>query len=101
MIIKTRDYVDRHFQETKQECNDVDDVILKSALVYQYLHIRNFKKYISIDEILELYNNEIGLIGPGNVCLTHFLERILVRRLYYTHIAFYMMLMVDSMPIIH
>ena len=77
MIIKTRDYVDRHFQETKQEYNDVDDVILKSALVYQYLHIRNLKIYISIDEILELNNNEIGLIGPGNGCLTQFLERIL------------------------
>ena len=77
MIIKTIEYINRHFQETKQEYNDVDDVILKLALVYQSLHIRNLKKYISIDEILELNNNEIGLIGPGNGCLTQFLERIL------------------------
>ena len=77
MIIKIRDYVDRHFQETKQEYNDVDDVILKSPLVYQYLHIRHFRKYLTIDKILELNNNEIGLIGPGNGCLTQFLERIL------------------------
>ena len=54
----------------------MNDVILKSALVYQRLHLRNFKKYISIDDVLELIDNEIGLIGPGNGCLTWFLERI-------------------------
>ena len=31
---------------------------------------------LSIDDVLELNNNEIGLIGPGNGCLTQFLERI-------------------------
>ena len=32
--------------------------------------------YISIREILEINNGEIGLIGPGNSRLTRFLERI-------------------------
>ena len=69
-------YVNHSFERTKHEHNSVNDVILKSALVYQYLHISNFDTYISIDEVLELNNNEIGLTGPGNGCLTYFLERI-------------------------
>ena len=76
MTEKVIDYINRHFQETKQEYKDMNDVILKSALVYQYLHIKNFQKSISIDDILQL-NNEIDLIGPGNGCITHFLEKIL------------------------
>ena len=47
----------------------MNDVILKSALVYQYLYLKNFKTYISIDEVFELNDNEIGLIGPGLVVL--------------------------------
>ena len=54
----------------------MNDVILKSALVYQYLYLCNFGTMIPIDDILELNNNEIGLIGPGNGCLTRFLERM-------------------------
>ena len=76
MINETIKYVNPSFERTKQEHNSVNDVILKSALVYQYLHITNFDTYISIDDVLELNNNEIGLIGPGNGCLTYFLERI-------------------------
>ena len=76
MISETIEYVNCFFEETKMQHIDVNDVILKSALVYQYLHLKNFQKCISIDDILKLNNNEIGLIGPGNGCLTHFLERI-------------------------
>ena len=54
----------------------MNDVILKSALVYQYLYLCNFNIMIPIDDIFELNNNEIGLIGPGNGCLTQFLERM-------------------------
>ena len=54
----------------------MNDVILKSALVYQYLYLCNFDTMIPIDDILKLNNNEIGLIGPGNGCLTRFLERM-------------------------
>ena len=76
MISETIEYVNCFFEETKQQHNNVNDVILKSALVYQYLHLKNFNTCISIDDVLELNNNEIGLIGPGNGCLTHILERI-------------------------
>ena len=76
MIEEVIEYVKYSFKGTKQQHNNVNDVILKSALVYQYLHLIHFDTLISIDEILELNNNEIGLIGPGNGCLTWFLERI-------------------------
>ena len=79
MISETIKYVKCFFKETKQLHLDVNDVILKSALVYQYLYIKNFKKCVSIREILETNNGEIGLIGPGNSRLTRFLERIFNR----------------------
>ena len=70
MISETIEYVNCFFEEIKQQHNSVNDVILKSALVYQYLYLRNFKTHISIDDVLELNENEIVLIGPGNGCLT-------------------------------
>ena len=76
MISETIKYVNCLFEITKPKYEKVNDVILKSALVYQYLYLNNFDILISIDDILELNNNEIGLIGPGNGCLTQFLERI-------------------------
>ena len=76
MISETIKYVKCLFKKTKQQHNNVNDVILKSALVYQYLYLCNFDTMIPINDILELNNNEIGLIGPGNGCLTRFLERI-------------------------
>lgn len=79
MISEIIDYVNYFFKETKQQHPHVDDVILKSALVYQYLHIKNYKPYMTIDEALEENNGEIGLIGPGNGCITRFLERIFKR----------------------
>ena len=69
-------FVKTCFESTKKEHSSVNDVILKSALVCQYLYLNYFDEMLSIDDILELNNNEIGLIGPGNGCLTHFLERI-------------------------
>ena len=76
MISDTIKYVNCLFEITKPKYEKVNDVILKSALVYQYLYLNNFDTLISIDRVLELNNNEIDLIGPGNGCLTHFLERI-------------------------
>ena len=76
MIKETIKYVNCLFEITKPKYEKVNDVILKSALVYQYLYLNNFDILISIDDVLKLNNNEIGLIGPGNGCLTHFLERI-------------------------
>ena len=54
----------------------MDEVILKSALVYQYLYITYFNEFITIDEVIKLNNGEIGLIGPGDGKTTHCLERI-------------------------
>ena len=76
MMSETIKYINCLFEVTKQKYEKVNDVIRKSALVYQYLYLNNFDIYISIDDVLELNNNEIGLIGTGNGCLTHFLERI-------------------------
>ena len=76
MISETIKYVKCSFKKTKQQHNNVNDVILKSALVYQYLYLCNFDTMIPIHDILKLNNNEIGLIGPGNGCLTQFLERM-------------------------
>ena len=76
MISETIKYVKCLFKKTKQQHNNVNDVILKSTLVYQYLYLCNFDTMIPIDDILKLNNNEIGLIGPGNGCLTRFLERM-------------------------
>ena len=76
MIQEAIEYVNCFFEETKKQHNSVNDVILKSALVYQYLHLKNFASSKSINDILEINDKEIGLIGPGNGCLTHFLERI-------------------------
>ena len=73
---ETIGYVNPFFEETKRKHNSVNDVILKSALVYQYLYLCNFDTMIPINDILELNNNEIGLIGPGNGCLTWFLEKM-------------------------
>ena len=77
MIKEVIKYVSFFFNETQQQHYNVNDVILKSALVYQYLYHKHFKTFISVSDILELNNNEIGLLGPGNGCLTLFLERIL------------------------
>ena len=76
MIEEVIKYVKDHFKEVKEQHNNLNDVILKSALVYQYRYLNHYDEILSTDEILKLNNNEIGLIGPGNGCLTHILERI-------------------------
>ena len=75
MIREVLKYVDFFFDETKRKHYQINDTILKSALVYQYLYHLHFNTYISVSDVLELNDNEIGLIGPGNGCLTWFLER--------------------------
>ena len=76
MISDTIKYINCYFEVTKQQHNNINDVILKSALVYQYLCKKNLEVNMTIEEVLEENNGEIGLIGPGNGCTTHFLERI-------------------------
>ena len=96
MIREVIEYVNHTFERTKQEHNSVNDVILKSALVYQYLYLRNFKTHISINRVLELNDNEIGMDASHISSKEYSISQI-----YYTHIAFYMMLSVDSMTIIN
>ena len=68
-------FIKHNFQEAKEKHPYIDDKILKSALVYQYLHLFYFERDISINKILELNNGEIGLMGPGDGLITLFLER--------------------------
>ena len=65
MISDSIKYVKACLRKAKQEHPNVDDVILKSALVYQYHYLNNFDEMISLDKILELNDNEIDIIGPG------------------------------------
>ena len=75
MIKEVINYVQFYFEQTKEVYFETEDVILKSCLVYQYLYIHHFKRYLSIKEILDLSDGDIGLIGPGNGYLTWFFER--------------------------
>ena len=56
--------------------NDIDNTtpITASALAYQYLYKTHFNKIISVSTILDEYEGEIGLIGPGNGNCTAALE---------------------------
>lgn len=73
-IIYIRD-VSCFIKETKEKHEDVNEIILKSAVVYQFLYIKHFKKAISVKDILELNNYDIGLLGPWNGCLTQLLAK--------------------------
>ena len=70
------EYVTYNFEKTKEKHPNIDDKILKSALVYRYLHFYHLERDISMNEILELNDGEIGLLGPGSGCLTWLLEKI-------------------------
>lgn len=73
MIREILKYIDYFLIKTKKQHPEINDVIIKSSLVYQYLYLKHFRRYISVNNILKLNNNEIGLIGPGNGCITWFL----------------------------
>ena len=68
-------FIKHSFQEAKEKHPHIDDKILKSALVYQYLHFFYFERDISINKILEINDGEIGLMGPGNSLITWFFEK--------------------------
>ena len=69
-------YVGHSFKETKKQYPYIDDSILKSCLVYQFLHHKHFNELQTIENILHAHK-DIGLIGPGNGCFTRFLESTL------------------------
>ena len=68
-------YVKHSLKEAKEKHPNIDDKILKSALVYQYLHYFYFEREITINKVLEINNGEIGLMGPGNGFITWLFER--------------------------
>ena len=59
-------YVEYFLKETKKTHQDVNEVILKSALVYQFLYNKHFNTITTIVDVLKLN----GLLGPGNGCIT-------------------------------
>ena len=69
-------YVNHFLEETKQEHGEINEVILKSALVYQYLYHKHFNDLLTIKDVLEMNDGEIGLIGAGNGCSTKILEKL-------------------------
>ena len=70
---RTLEYINSNFKKAKSKYSDINDQILKSALAYQYLSICYLQEMLSIDSILIENQWEIGLIGPGNSCLTQML----------------------------
>ena len=74
MIKETVKYIEYNFQKAKEKHPYINDKILKSALVYQYIHFYYFERDILISRILEINDGEIGLIGPGSGPVTWLLE---------------------------
>ena len=58
---------------------NVNPVIIKSALIYQYLLVKYAGKKDSVKNIINSYNGEICLIGPGNGNITCCLEELFSR----------------------
>ena len=71
------EYVIYNFEKTKEKYPNIDNKIIKSALIYRYLHFYYLERDISINKVLELNNGEIGLLGPGNGFITWLFERTL------------------------
>ena len=59
-------YVNNNITSIKNKCYDKDFDILKSALIYQYLHMRYFCDKIYICDILTLYTS----VGDIYLCET-------------------------------
>lgn len=70
-------FVNYFLNETKLRHPHINVVVLKSALVYQYLYQKHYNENLLIDDVLEINNGEIGLLGPGNGCITWILEKLL------------------------
>ena len=79
MINEILKYVNYFFDKTKEQHTETNDVILKSSLVYQYLYHKHFKSLITIEKVLTINDYDIGLIGPGDGCITFILQRLLGR----------------------
>ena len=83
-------YLKENFMDIKSLNQSIDDQILKSAIVYKLLYFSEFNKLITVNEILDSYDGEIGLIGPGNGCFTYTLERLFGNiNFFHLHSAFH------------
>ena len=79
-IREIKKYVDYFYKKTKSDFDaDVNPVIIKSALIYQYLQIKCVGKIDSVKSIIDSYQCKIGLIGPGNGRITCCLEALFSR----------------------
>lgn len=65
------EHVQNRLDVMKKAHPKIDTQILRSALIYQKLHLTHFNKIIYIQNILDEYDGEIGKIGPGDGCLTN------------------------------
>ena len=68
--------VEKNMDLIVEQYPDYHEQILKSALVYQYLHCKYFKLNMPINAIIEL-EPSIGLTGPGDGLLAKFLQNTL------------------------
>ena len=59
--------------------DNVNAVIIKSALIYQYLQLKYVGKKDSVRTIINSYQDEISLIGPGNGRIICCLEALFSR----------------------
>jgi hypothetical protein len=76
MFEKVKEYVQKHLNEATSNFQDINNIrILKSALVYQYLSTKYLAEPLSLETILNKYE-DLGLIGPGHGWLTRALEKI-------------------------
>ena len=82
-IREIKKYVDFFYKTTKSDLDDtegnVNPVIIKLALIYQYLLVKYTGKKDSVKNIINSYNGESGLIGPGNGNITCCLEALFSR----------------------
>ena len=90
-IREIKKYVDFFYEKTKSDFDEnVNPVILKSALIYQYLLLKYVGKKDSVKNIINSYNGEIGLIGPGNGSITCSLEALFSRCIFcHDHSSFH------------
>ena len=82
-IREIKKYVDYFYEATKSDLDDtegnVNPVIIKSTLIYQYLLVKYMGKKDSVQNIINSHNGETGLIGPGNGRITCCLEALFSR----------------------
>ena len=82
-IVEIKKYVDSFYNRTRYDLEyddeNINPVIIKSALIYQYLLLKYEGRKDSVKNIINSYGGEIGLIGPGNGKITCCLEALFSR----------------------